>query len=177
MKSILTMAAALFSVNAFAVDPSRCPGKIDLEMDTIRARVHTSFTRDAGYKAGVDALNALVHERITYRLTARFAKSCEYTAEAGGALAGKASFYTKSIYDPEENAPVQVDTLRTSFWIPGIRAQFALFLVAEDYQSDSIRVYTTSTRERSLMALLTPPSGRKSHRESGKVAFTVWGSR
>lgn len=176
MKSIFAFAALFFSLSAYAIEPANCPRVIDLEMDSIEARVHTGFARDADYKAAVEALNTMSRAHITYSLVERKAKSCEYTADRGSSMDGRATLYTRGVHDPEEPGPVQVDTFRPTFWVSGIRARFGLFLTVEAYGPASLQIYSTNLRGRTLMALLTE-DGQPGYRRSGKVTLNVTGSR
>lgn len=164
-------------LSALAVNSADCPGKIALKMNSIRARVHTSYKGDADYKAGVKALNDMGEAQISYALTERKAKSCTYEAESGSLLHGQATLYTKSEFHPDENRWIPSDMLRTSFSAPGIRARFALTLTVERYSVDALEVYATSESDRTLMALLTDANGRSAYRRSGKVKYEVRGSR
>lgn len=174
MKTIICLLALSLSLSAMALDPAKCPSAIDLDIDSVQARVHTGFTGDADYRAGVEALNRLGAAQITYELIERKLDSCEYSARSNGALNGKATIYTKSNFHPDENRWIPSNYLRTRFWVPGIRASFALFIPVE-FSEDAFQAIEGSERRRTLMALLTDGNGRTNYRRSGTVTFSVAG--
>ncbi|MGE4130953.1 MAG: hypothetical protein AB7F86_04910 [Bdellovibrionales bacterium] len=163
--------------SAFAIEPGRCPESIQLQIHSVKARVHAEFKKDAAYAESVAKLNDLSQALVVYHLHKRGEKSCEYRTVSQSALYGYADLYTKTVYSPED-PPTDVDYLRTSFFAKKGGPKFALSLPVAEYGSNSIKVEHRDGEARTLLVLLTDKkSGKAWYRRSGLMRLSVSGSR
>ncbi|MCC7405659.1 MAG: hypothetical protein IT288_14770 [Bdellovibrionales bacterium] len=167
IRSLASFLVLFFGLNAFAIDPAKCPASFELTVAVSKVYKTSIYSKVPGWKAAQQALLESDPLDASFRLSSTKPESCLYQGPTGVT----ATLSTAKFNDPEEPDPVPVDQLTLSLALRG--STFVSFLPLDSYDANGLKLYSNPFPVKVKARLFNPDTNRWASYDMGMIAVSM----
>lgn len=167
IRSLTSFLVLFFSLNAFAIDPAKCPASFELTVAVTKVYKTSIYSKVPGWKAAQQALLESDPLDVAFRLKSTKPESCTYQGPAGAA----ATLSTAMFNDPEEPDPVPVEQLTVNLALRG--TTFVSFIPIDGYDNSGIKFPSNPFAVKVKARLFNPDTNRWASYDMGMVSIAI----
>lgn len=168
MNKLITFVAMIFvSVNAFAVDTTRCPELFKSQVSIERVFKSSIYKNVPGWKEAQQSLLATETIESEFALSKKTNNACVYKDTLGNT----AVLSTASFQDPEENKPSLVDQVTLNLTIDN--SSYVSYIPVENYGTNDIELYYSPFSVKVKAQLYIAKTKKTANLDIGMISVVV----